>query len=260
MPRPPINWYVDGRGPAIVLVNGWTASGLNWPRALVERLAAEHTVVRLDNRGSGWSRTAPHPFTIRDLADDVAGVLRTERIRSADVVGFSLGGLVAQELAISHPALVRSLVLVATRPPVPFHATHDLTGFESALGPAGLRPTAAHLRELWGSFCAPGFADNHPQVIDEIVTAIVRRPTPRRSVLAQMRAVAAWGRGGRLSRIDAPTRVVHGAADTLMPVANAERLGSLIPHARVTVLPDVGHLVPHEATHRLAELVEGAAA
>lgn len=260
MRRPPVHWYAEGAGPAVMLINGWTASGLLWPDAFVERLASRYRVIRVDNRGSGWSRTAPHPFTIEDLADDVAGVLAMTGVRRATVVGFSMGGLIGQELALRHPGLVSSLVLVATRPPVPAHATHDLTGFESALGPAGVRPSVAHLRDLWGSFCAPGFAEQHPEVINEILAAIVRRPTPRRSVMAQMRAVAAWGHADRLRELEVATHIVHGTDDPLMPAENAEHLASLIPASRTHLLEGVGHLVPHEAGLALATIIEGAAA
>ena len=122
--RPHVFWHGPDRvgvheRPLVVLVNGWTASGLLWPAGFVEQLEGSFDVVRVDNRGSGYSRTAPAPFTMAQLADDLRDVLRAIGARSATIVGLSMGGMIAQELAIRHPELVDRLVLCGTRPPPP---------------------------------------------------------------------------------------------------------------------------------------------
>jgi 3-oxoadipate enol-lactonase len=100
---PAVHWRTSGRGPALVLLNGWSASGLAWPRSWIRRLGASFRVIRVDNRGSGWSRHAPTPFTMADLADDVADVLDAEGVERATVLGLSMGGMIAQELALRAP-------------------------------------------------------------------------------------------------------------------------------------------------------------
>ncbi len=119
--RPEVFWHEAGSGPVLLLLNGWTASGLTWPGAWLETLQRQFRVVRIDNRGTGFSRTAPAPFTMSELADDAADVLAATGARSATVLGSSMGGMIAQELAIRRRDAVERLILVASRPPAPAH-------------------------------------------------------------------------------------------------------------------------------------------
>ncbi|MFM7536355.1 MAG: alpha/beta fold hydrolase [Acidimicrobiales bacterium] len=265
---PVVHWHGPDRvrpgRSTVILVNGWAASGLVWPQALIERLERYADVVRIDNRGSGWSRTAPAPFTIGDLADDVAAVARAVGARRATVVGLSMGGMVAQEAALRHPGLVERLVLLGTRPAAP-------AGFAAAPGlieglVAPVRPgesARGHLARTWTSLTGPGFAERHPDRIAELVSQVLARPTPMAGVVDQLRAIAAWYGSGRLARLGRPGRspvpavVVHGAADRLIPVGNGMRLAQLVAGARYVELPGVGHLVPYEAPDAVESAVLG---
>ena len=258
-------WHEGGIGPVVLLLNGWTASGLVWPGEWLARLERRYRVIRVDNRGTGWSRTAPAPFTIGDMAEDAAEVLRGIGAGPATVLGLSMGGMIAQELAVRHPELVEQLVLVGTRPPAPNHIRAAAPVLDRELDhllgsvPRSGAPLDAFFRSLWEPQCAPGFADRHPDLFDELVAQIVTRPTPRAAAIHQLRAIAAWSGGGRLARIKAPTVVVHGALDELIPVGNGMQLARHIPGARYIELPTVGHLVPIEAPDVLAEVIEGCA-
>ena len=118
-PAQPIHHHDGGAGRAIVFLNGWTASGLVWPRDLIAALERDHRVIRVDNRGSGWSRHAPRPYTIADLAGDARRIIDDLGLGAATVVGLSMGGMIAQQLALRWPDRVGHLVLLATRPPSP---------------------------------------------------------------------------------------------------------------------------------------------
>ena len=251
--------HVDGAGPAIVLLNGWSASGLVWPSAMVEALAADHTVLRIDNRGTGWSHRMPRPFTIRDLADDVVRMLDDRGIGQATVVGLSMGGMIGQELALRHPDRVGHLVVLGTRPPNPAYVppSADVTARLMSPPPPG-QALREFMLERWAGVTGPGFVAAHPEAISEMVRAIVTRPTVRAVVLDQARAIAAWHGAARLHHLDVPTTVVHGEADPLLPVINAMRLVQLIPGARYRELPRVGHLVPYEAPAATIEVVRAA--
>lgn len=255
--RPPTaHWHQGGDGPALLLVNGWTASGLVWPSEWLRRLESAFFVVRVDNRGTGWSRTAPAPFTIADLADDARDVLRACGVERATVLGLSMGGMIAQELAIRHPEVVERLVLVGTAPPVPDRLMPDPAPFAEALRrpPAGT-DLRAHFERLWSSYTGPEFAEGHPELLDELVTQVLRRVTPRKQTLDQVRAISSWHGASRLRRLVVPTTVVHGNRDPLMPVGNGMRLARLIPGADYRELPGVGHLVPHEAGSELLDVL-----
>ena len=245
-----------GRGEPVLLLNGWTAIGLVWPVDWLRRLQRERRVLRVDNRGCGWSRTAPMPCSLAGMADDAADVLRAGRVSRATVLGLSMGGMVAQELALRHPDVVERLVLVATRPPSPAHLPLPSSEVRAALRRRDRTESwPEFVGSLWSRQTAPGFAARHPEALAEIVASVLRRPTPQRGVLAQARAVAAWHSPGRLARITAPTVVVHGRDDPMMPVGNGMRLSRLIPGARYLELAGVGHLVPYEAPDALLDAV-----
>ena len=260
--RPDVYWRSCGRGPALVLLNGWATSGLVWPRAWVRELERDFRVIRVDNRGTGWSRFATMPFTMSDLAEDVTSVLDEEGVDRAAVFGLSMGGMIAQELAIRAPDRVTALVLSGTRPPSPaFHATAASPVTWHLLRPLGPRETReAYFTRVWSLAAANGFAERRPEVIEELVQQIVEKPTPRPMLMRQLTAVAGWGHAERLGQIRARTVVVHGDEDSFIPVANGRTLAQLIPQADYVELPGVGHLAPHEAPERVRELILDAAA
>jgi 3-oxoadipate enol-lactonase len=252
--RPVVHWRQSGNGPPLLLLNGWTASGLAWPNQWLSRLEESYDVIRIDNRGTGWSRSAPWPFTIEDLADDARDVLDDSATEPAAVLGISMGGMIAQELAIRHSDIVGKLVLVATRPPTPAHTPMSSDALRLTWG----RPPRDHsLREFlvttWAQTTGDGFAAAHPQVLDELGDQIMRRITPRGGRVNQMRAIMSWHGPQRLRRISAPTTIVHGAQDPLITVDNGRRLAELIPAARYVELSGVGHLVAHEAGDSLID-------
>jgi pimeloyl-ACP methyl ester carboxylesterase len=254
---PAVNWHEGGSGPTLVLINGWTASGLLWPRDWLRELESSFRVIRIDNRGTGWSRSAPAPFTMADLADDVQDVLRACQVERATVAGLSMGGMIAQEFALRHPDSVERLVLLATRPPTPSQVRSDSAPLLAAFRPpaAGVQ-LRAYLTELWAGYAAPDFAKARPEVIDELVAQVLQRVTPRRRVLDQGRAIASWHGANRLARLQVPTTVVHGTRDPLMPVGNGMRLARLIPNSVYLELPGVGHLLAHEAGAQVLDTLQ----
>jgi pimeloyl-ACP methyl ester carboxylesterase len=254
-----VGWLEDGSGPGVVLVNGWSLSGLVWPAEFVEAVSATRRVVRLDNRGTGQRRGDRSPFTIADLARDVRDVIRAAGLDRPTVVGFSLGGMIATELALRWPGDVGALVVVSARPPAPARVGGRPGTLGRALTPPTTdRPLADQFRERWATVMAPGFADRYPQRLEEMASAALHPVTPRRTVLAQARAVGAWRAADRLRTLAVPCTVVHGSVDPLSPCANSRRLAALIPDARYVELDGVGHLVPQEAPARLAEIVTAA--
>ena len=260
--KPQIYWREGGRGPFLVLINGWSASGLAWPRAWVRELERDFRVIRVDNRGSGYSRFAQVPFTMADLGDDVAAVLDAVEAERAVVLGMSMGGMIAQEFAIRNGDRLTGLVLVSTRPPAPAYAVPKASSMViDLLGPPRSgEPLETYFTRVWTSATAAGFAEREPELIAELVGQIVARPTPRAMLFHQLRAVNGWGHAERLRGIAAPAAIVHGAEDRFIDVLNGRRLAGLIPGASYHELADVGHLPPLEAPGPLTAVIADVAA
>jgi pimeloyl-ACP methyl ester carboxylesterase len=260
MPRrakPQVYWREGGEGPALVLLNGWSASGLAWPRAWVRELEQTFRVIRIDNRGSGFSRFAETPFTIQDLADDVVEVLDDLELQRATVLGLSMGGMIAQEYAIRHRDRIDGLVVIGSRPPAPaFDAPPESSLMLELLGPPRKGETlTTYFTRLWTKSTGPGFAEREPELIAELVEQIVARPTSRQALMVQLRAVGGWGHADRLSQITAPTVVIQGDQDPMAPVENGKKIAELIPGARYLELPGIGHLPPIEAPRVVLEQI-----
>jgi pimeloyl-ACP methyl ester carboxylesterase len=173
-------------------------------------------------------------------------------------MGISMGGMIAQQVALAAPERVEALALVATRPPVP-RFTQPAASSVLALTRPVLPGESfrTYMRRLWSAAAAPGFAERHPEVIEELIEQTIERPTPRGLLLQQLRAMSGWGHAERLTALRMPTTIVHGEQDRFAPIANAESLHELIPGANLLRLDGIGHLVPYEAPEILREQLLG---
>jgi 3-oxoadipate enol-lactonase len=258
---PAIHWHEGGEGPALLLINGLTGSGILWPTEFVKELERSFHVIRLDNRGTGWSRNAPMPFTVATMAEDAYDVLRACGHERAVVAGISMGGVVAQELALRHPSVVEHLVLMATIPPPPANTAPPEVGslLHLVAGPAqdDREHDPAYRAEVAQGllrFASPTFVAS-PELEQELGGQVLRRMTTRRGAIAQSRAVIAWRGPKRIRSITVPTTIIMGTDDPLVPLANGGALAELIPGSRCVELPDCGHLIPWEKPDSvLAEL------
>jgi pimeloyl-ACP methyl ester carboxylesterase len=242
--RTSLYWESAADGEPVLLIMGLGLSGGAWWRT-VPVLARRLRVITFDNRGVGRSRAFSYAYTTEALADDAVSVLDAVGLERAHVYGLSLGGMVAQQLALRHPDRVRSLVLGATTPGGPRAARADAE--VAAFFRRRLRmraPEAA--RESVPFNYGPRCRTEHHERIEEDIAQRLAHPFDERAYRAQMFAAGLHNCYGRLSRIGAPTLVVHGRHDRVIPVANAELLAERIPGARLRILEDSGHLYPTE--------------
>ncbi len=246
-----IHYQDSGTGPPLLVLNGWTASGLIWPDEWVHDLEADHRLLRVCNRGTGWSDAVSDPFTMADMVADAVAVLDAEGVERTSVFGLSMGGMIAQELALTHPGRVDHLVLCATAPPPPDFAMADPTVLSRLFTPpAGATTPEEIVANVWSSIVGPGFQERGADVLKRLVDRAVERPTPLDVIMLQMQAIAT--RAGSPTDITAPTLVIHGGDDPLLPVSNGRRLHELIAGSQYLELPGVGHLVPWEEPGRTA--------
>jgi 3-oxoadipate enol-lactonase len=243
----PLHWERTGSGPPVLLIMGLGLSGGAWWRT-VPVLARRLEVITFDNRGVGRSRALFQAYTTEAMSDDAVSVLDAAGVDRAHVYGISLGGMVAQQLAIRHPERVRSLVLGATHAGGPQLHWPDAEVLRFLHKRLRMRPEEGAWSSVafnYGEHCRR----EHPERIAEDVAQRLAHPFPEQAYRAQLWAGALHDTAGMLHRITAPTLVVHGREDRMIPVENGRLLAERIPNARLLEVEDSGHLYPTEAPH-----------
>jgi pimeloyl-ACP methyl ester carboxylesterase len=242
--RTHLYWESAGDGPAVLLVMGLGLSAGAWWRT-VPVLARRLRVITFDNRGVGRSPAFSHAYTTEAMADDAVSVLDAAGLERAHVYGISLGGMVAQQIALRHPDRVRSLVLGATSPGGPRAVRPDAEVQAFFRRRPGMRAEEAAWASVEFNY-GPRCRREHYERIEEDVERRLAHPFPARAYRAQMFAGAVHNCLGRLSRIAVPTLVVHGRHDRMIPVDNGRLIAERIPEARLRILEESGHLYPTE--------------
>ncbi|MDO8420134.1 MAG: alpha/beta fold hydrolase [Rubrivivax sp.] len=280
---------IDEQGPAggepLLLIMGLGMQLTAWPEELVQMLVSRgFRVVRLDNRDAGLSQgfdhlgvphmmpvvlryalhlPVPAPYGIADMAADTLGVLDALGIGRAHVCGASMGGMIAQHLAARHPDRVKSLTLMMTTtgarglPQPSLKVRGALLGRPESRDPAAV---VAHLQRLFTLIGSPDYPAD-PERFRARMEATVRRAWRPAGTARQVVAVVADGdRSALLPAIQAPTRVIHGQADPLIPVAGGHDLVAKIRGAVADIVPGMGHDLPAQLWPRFAEGIAGNAA
>lgn len=243
---------IVGRGEPLLLIQGMSCHGGMWGDAFVEPLAREYEVISYDHRGVGASSRADEPFTVADLADDAAALLEVLGRDSAHVLGISMGGMVAQELALRAPDRVRSLVLGCTTAggPDAFAAPGPRRLLKAiGTGDAELATSVSFEVNASAEFAA------RPGEYDRFRAAVMSRRVPAPVILMQSAAAVAQDARAQLAQIDVPTVVVHGDADEMIFSSEGEKLAAGIPGAEFAHWPGVGHLFWWERPDEAASLV-----
>jgi 3-oxoadipate enol-lactonase len=246
-----IAYEVHGEGQPLLLMHGLGYGRWGW-EPLAAPLAERFRVVLYDNRGIGASDKPPGPYTAVDLAADAVAVLDAAGLRTAHVVGTSLGGMAAQELALGWPDRVDRLVLACTTPggssayPLP-EPTQRLFAEAWALEPE------ARLRRFVENALAPGAPE---ELVARITALRLAHPPDPDGWQAQAAAGASHDAFDRLEAVAAPTLVVHGTEDAVVDPRNSELLAERIPKARLEWIDGAGHLLFWEHPERFLALVE----
>jgi 3-oxoadipate enol-lactonase len=226
--------------PPLLLIMGLAVSSRAWDR-LPKLLENDFFVMVFDNRGTGRSSRRGFVYKMRDLADDAAAVLDANGIARADVFGISMGGMIAQELVLRHPSRVRRLVLGATFASfVRGHRASIGNVFKLFLGNLLRR----HEETLAGLLTSHAWHAAHPGRAAQWLREAEH--TAFRFALAQSAAIARHHTLPRLSRIRAPTLILTGDEDKVVPFKNSEVLARTIPGAKLIVLRGAGHVFPLE--------------
>src|SRR5215472_9121155 len=239
-----IYWDEQGRGEPILLIIGLGYASCMWHRVR-PALAQHYRTLASDNRGVGLSDVPSGPYSIATMAADAAAVLDAAGVAAAHVFGVSMGGMIAQEFALQFPARTRSLILGCTSPGG-YSAIRAENKVIDILQVRGMTPEQARTAIL------PYIYDASTQqtLIDEDVN--LRRnwlPSPQ-GYAAQLQAIRAWGAYSRIAQITAPTLIIHGRSDGLIPAGNGELIARRIPGATLVVLEHASHMFLTDQTVR----------
>ena len=254
-----LDYERSGSGPPLLLIMGMAGTALHWGEPFLDALRSDFEVIVYDHRGVGASSRVEGALTIGELAADAAGLLTALHIDSAHVMGISMGGMVAQELTLAHPGLVRTLTLGATTAqgagsPPPAPAVMEGLRAEAMTG-----SREGITRLAWELNVSPRFATDD-EAWARFLAAGERRVVALPVMMAQLRAVIEFDTRSRLGQLKLPTLVMHGTFDEVISVANGRTLAKLIPGARLEIFDGAGHLFFLESPERSAELVRAHAA
>lgn len=228
-----------GSGEPLVLIRGFTASKDEWSPRFLARLSQEYLVVTFDNRGAGNTEAPPGPFTMEQFADDTAGLMEALGMDTGYVLGESMGGMIAQELALDHPDRIRKLALCCTFCGGGEAAFPSQEVIEIMADRAGT-PEEIVRRNLPVLFPQEWIAE-HPSEIEDIVSRALRYPIREENAERQLEAILGFDSYGRLPAIEFPVLIACGSEDVIIPPVNSRTLNQMIPGSILVEYEHGGH-------------------
>jgi pimeloyl-ACP methyl ester carboxylesterase len=239
-----IHYEIHGTGDPVVLIGGLGADTFLWFRQTPE-LSKAFQVIVFDNRGAGESDKPEEMYSIGMFANDTAGMLTALGITRAHIIGASLGGLIAEEFALTYPKMVNRLVLASTGfggPHMVKPSFFDLVPMLLTMRRSG--DPAKDIRRSFEVFTSPAWCAQHGDLVNQYVDWRVAHPQPPAAYKRQSAAVKPYNCEDRIGQINAPVLIIHGAKDRVVPVKNAHLLKSKLPQAQLVIIPDAGHAAP----------------
>jgi 3-oxoadipate enol-lactonase len=238
-----INLYyeVHGSGEPLVLIMGYGAHGGQWLE-IRDKLSKEYRVIVPDNRGTGRSDKPEIPYTTEMMMGDLVGLLDVLGIGVANVFGYSMGGQIAQEFALNYPNRLNSLILAATScggPRAVLPAAEDMALLfnPELLNMSVEEAVRTTLPLTWDK----EFVEKNRAVIDRYIATRCEYPTPPQAIKSHQNAIITLNTYDRLPDIKAPTLVIGGTEDRIVPHANSKLLASRIPNAELVIIENATH-------------------
>ena len=247
-------WDVEGpdEAPAVLLIMGLGYPAAMWFR-LMPALTEHYRVVWIDNRGAGHTGDVPGaPYTVETMTADCLAVLDAAGVTTAHVVGISMGGLMAQEMALTAPERVRSLCLMATHPGIA-HAVMNPEAMAILAKRGELTPEEAAEASIPFNYVP---ATPRERIEEDWAVRLPLAATTT-GYVAQATGTAQWDGHDRLDRIAAPTLVLHGELDALVPPDNGRILADRIPGAELVTIPQANHLLGTDQPELVSEALVG---
>lgn len=250
-----INMYyeIHGEGEPLVLIHGSCFDTSAWSLQ-VPAFSVKYRVITFDNRGSGRTDTTKPPYPARQMADDLKGLMDVIGIRNAHILGYSLGGLIAQELAVMHPGYVRSLILAGTyarQTPIGLSRTRLILQMLKE----GVNPEFV-IKDFFLWVFSERFFQNDEQV-NNAVKSFLNPSSPLHpdGIEGQVLSIIDYDGRDLVNKISAPTLIISGREDIAVPVRCAEELASKIPNSELIILEGAAHSMIFEESDRFNQIV-----
>ncbi|MGD0802900.1 MAG: alpha/beta hydrolase [Candidatus Bathyarchaeia archaeon] len=243
-------YEIHGEGFPLIMIQGYNGTTESWD-TLVPRLSdlsKRFRAIVIDNRGTGRSSAPEGEYSINTMVKDVVGLLDALKIREAHILGVSMGGMIAQELAINHPERVKNLVLTCTFPGG--HTLDSIPGQRAALEknawlyspPPGVTQEAVR-EQMLRMVYRPKFLEENRA---KILSASVKYPTSSSTLEKHFDVILKFNTYSRLGRIRSKTLIIHGEDDELVMPEGGEILARLIPNSRLLMCKEASHCVLEE--------------
>jgi pimeloyl-ACP methyl ester carboxylesterase len=265
-----IAYKMLGKGDPILLISPAQADMNAWVPSTLGQLSSNNTVIVFDNRGVGNTTTGSRPFSVQQFANDTAGLMDALKIQKADVLGYSLGSFVAQQLAVTHPEKVNRLILLASscggkesipRSPEILKMVIDVVNKIAN----GTHVTPQEVKALLAQGMGSGWLKRHPNILETVpipeAKDLFRSITPSNN-LQQLKAVEDWmatnwsGVCGELTKLSIPTLIMTGTDDTDVPTPNSLVIAAKIPGAWLIQIRDAGHALPGQYPDEINKILQ----
>lgn len=253
-----IYYELHGSGEPLILIAGLGYDLWMWHK-MIPGLSERYQTIPFDNRGMGRSSKPAGPYSAQLMADDVAGLMDALGLERAHVMGHSMGGFIAQAMALTHPDRIDKLILSATNFGGPRHI--PITPEAMAVLLDTNSPPEVRVKQGILSSCAPGFEEAQPEIVEEWITYRENNPIEPEPYKAQF----AVGLGllseaacfeHKLKEVELPTLVLFGEHDKVVPPGNAQLLAAQLPHSEIAILPGAGHFFPIETPAQAVSVID----
>ena len=251
-----LDYEVRGSGPPLIMINGFRRSRVVWLESFLEPLAARFQLILFDNRGTGHSDQPQDGYSMDAFADDCAALLEALKIDRAHVFGTSMGGMIAQRLAVSHPSRVHGLAIGCSRCGQSEGVSPEKRIWELLRMMPDEEMDArkvAYLQEE--AYVTEEFRAANRELLDHLFDVVDENPPPPHAVKGHLKAIENWEGCAALSSIAAPTLVITGAEDRLIPAENSRLMAKKIRGAKLTLLADAAHFFWIEKPEETAEVL-----
>ncbi|MFX1402781.1 MAG: alpha/beta fold hydrolase [Promethearchaeota archaeon] len=255
-----IYYEIHGDGFPLIFIMGQSGAVSHFKNSVLfndfeKYLFKKFKTLLFDNRGIGQTDDVDKQYTIKTLADDIAGLIDALNLRKVNILGFSMGGMIAQELIINHPEKIEKCVIGSThcgRPKCIMPSRETFSGpppFQGGVTPEELIKYQIPL------VYTEDFINNNPEIIESIIQNYILHPVPLKVHQKQINAVLRFKSYKKLPTVQVPILILHGKDDLLVPPQNAEILADLIPEAKLKIFENSGHGLLTEKTEVVIDTI-----